>query len=963
MAKPTGGAVLRAVRGPALAGLTDRDLLERFAAGDESAFAALVGRHGGMVLGVCRRVLPTVQDAEDACQATFLVLSRKAAGGGWQPSVANWLYTTARRVAAKARRTADRRAKREAQVLPPEPVSPLDAMTGREAFAALDAELARLPVIYREPLVLCYLEGLTRDEAATRLGLPSATVKSQLDRGRKKLADALTRRGIALGAGLLAVAATSSAGASPPRLVNEILAAAGGSPSLSAAALARGVVMTDILTKAKLAVLAAVATVGLGWGYAAVPAADTPKAAEKMDKPPAKADGKADAPKPAAAERVVTGKVVGSDGKPVQADLLYAWVDGPTESLGKTNPDGTFRVVVPLRDPGAFLVARAEGHGLEFTMPALNTPADVTFRLPPDVPVRGRVVDAQGKPVAGARVAVASVGVYEGRMPDEAFRNWAAEKHVRGFRLPFGDRALAPLSADAKPDRAKGSPFVTATDADGRFAFAGLGAERVVELKVTAAGLADTAVGVFTRRGFDPKPYMTPPEPAMREFSFGYFALPLHGPEPAVVCEPEKLIRGRLTDPDGKPVAGVTVAFSRTSERNLNPAHNTAVTGPDGRYTIRGAKKHPKYMVEVDSDPAAGLLPVQAFADDTVGYEPVTIDLKPGRGVVVTGVVREKGTGKPVACQVQAAVLAENPHAGKYPTFDRSSGTATGMRHTAADGRYRVVTIPGPVLLTVAPAGGGDDATRYRPAKPDPKHPQYFHTEFGVLGYYGLNGLRGFVGGSWCQVIDAKPGDRELTVDVELEPATRTPVKVVDGDGKPVAGAFATGLTHRDFENAQKCDGDTLTVFNVDGERRVSVAHPGRRLVGTLTVKEGEKGAVVRLGTGGAVTGTAVGPDGKPLAGQSVVLQYVRRDVSEAAKALDGPAAGARFEARKTTAGPDGAFRFDAVFVGESFHLGFFKGNKPLTAGSGKPPAHTVSNPGQTLDLGTVKTKPAEGEE
>ena len=95
------------------AGETDRELLARFGAGDETAFAVLVARHAKMVLGVCRRVLPTVQDAEDACQATFLVLSRKAAAGDWQASVANWLYGTARRIAARANRTTQRRAKRE----------------------------------------------------------------------------------------------------------------------------------------------------------------------------------------------------------------------------------------------------------------------------------------------------------------------------------------------------------------------------------------------------------------------------------------------------------------------------------------------------------------------------------------------------------------------------------------------------------------------------------------------------------------------------------------------------------------------------------------------------------------------------------------------------------------------------------------------------------------------------------
>ncbi|HUR53482.1 MAG TPA: sigma-70 family RNA polymerase sigma factor, partial [Gemmataceae bacterium] len=179
---------------------SDKELLRRFAeSGDQSAFAAVTERHAGMVFGVCKRVLHSRADAEDACQAVFLILARKAGALRWQASVANWLYATARKVARNARVAAARRAKREGAVAVAEAVPPADTVTGPEVLAALDEELERLPPRYREPLVLCYLEGLTRDEAATRLGVPETTLKSQLERGRKKLADALTARGCALG--------------------------------------------------------------------------------------------------------------------------------------------------------------------------------------------------------------------------------------------------------------------------------------------------------------------------------------------------------------------------------------------------------------------------------------------------------------------------------------------------------------------------------------------------------------------------------------------------------------------------------------------------------------------------------------------------------------------------------------------------------------------------------------------
>src|SRR5262245_51970620 len=129
MARHTGEAVLQLIHSAANAGgytVNDRDLLRRFAEQQaQAAFAALVRRHTEMVLGVCRRALPTVQDAEDACQATFLVLAQKARGHRWQPSVANWLFTTARHVARNALAAARRRARREARAAVPEAVQPV----------------------------------------------------------------------------------------------------------------------------------------------------------------------------------------------------------------------------------------------------------------------------------------------------------------------------------------------------------------------------------------------------------------------------------------------------------------------------------------------------------------------------------------------------------------------------------------------------------------------------------------------------------------------------------------------------------------------------------------------------------------------------------------------------------------------------------------------------------------------
>jgi RNA polymerase sigma factor (sigma-70 family) len=185
----------------------DPELLQRFIEQrDGTAFAAVVRRHGPMVLGVCRRVLHHEQDAEDAFQATFLVLARKAGSLSCRETVGHWLYRVASQVALKARTAAGRRAAREGRA--EAPVACPDAaseMTLREARALLDEELARLPERLRAPLVLCCLKGTTRDEAARQLGWSLGTLKRRLAQARALLRSRLSCRGLTLSSAWLAV--------------------------------------------------------------------------------------------------------------------------------------------------------------------------------------------------------------------------------------------------------------------------------------------------------------------------------------------------------------------------------------------------------------------------------------------------------------------------------------------------------------------------------------------------------------------------------------------------------------------------------------------------------------------------------------------------------------------------------------------------------------------------------------
>jgi RNA polymerase sigma factor (sigma-70 family) len=240
MAVARSGALLKELRTlyaeGVIGSLADGQLLERFVAGrDEAAFEALVERHGPMILQVCRTTLGNDCDAEDAFQATFLVLARRAGSIRRLDSVASWLFGVARRVAARARVDAARRRKHERRAA--EMAARSDDREERpELGPALCEEVAGLPEKYREVVVLCYLQGHTYEEAARRLGRPIGTVKVRLARARGLLLGRLTRRGLGLPAGAAALGTSAEAAAIvPPALVRDTVQAAL-RPSASAAA-------------------------------------------------------------------------------------------------------------------------------------------------------------------------------------------------------------------------------------------------------------------------------------------------------------------------------------------------------------------------------------------------------------------------------------------------------------------------------------------------------------------------------------------------------------------------------------------------------------------------------------------------------------------------------------------------------------------------------------------------------
>jgi len=285
---------------------TDRELIERFVQDrSESAFADLMARHGSMVLAVCKRHLRDPHAAEDAFQAVFIVLARRAGAVKWRESIGGWLFEVASWVAKKAAAQAARRSTREGARTEhaPEPEAPLPPATAdlTALQAVLDDELRKLPEKFRTPVVLCHLEGLSQDEVAKHLGISDGQLRGRLYRAKERLRERLLRRGFTLSAVLLALNMGGKAQAVPPVLAAGTLRLACAAPSAVPVAvqlLATGVIR-DMGTSFKaLAAVAVLSVLGLAAAGFAVRSAfaDAPNLAQNAPPTPLRADAPAPLP-------------------------------------------------------------------------------------------------------------------------------------------------------------------------------------------------------------------------------------------------------------------------------------------------------------------------------------------------------------------------------------------------------------------------------------------------------------------------------------------------------------------------------------------------------------------------------------------------------------------------------------------------------------------------------------------
>ncbi len=696
--------------------LTDGQLLQRFLSRDdpaaaEAAFAALVDRHGAMVLAICRRELGDVHDADDAFQATFLVLVSKAATMRHWDTVGGWLVGIARRVTARARVDGAHRRRHLHQLghakTQRHPVTSAELESdGRP----LIAEVSRLPERFRAPVVLHYFEGLSTEATAHRLGCARGTVLSRLSRARDRLRRRLEGRGIApavlipagdtltrwlpadpVPAGLAhgTVRAASSLGLAGAAIESVVPA--------TVASLSRRVARTLALSKLGAATLLLLAAACVSIGVAAtLQPEQKPQDGAAMQKPQVAA-GKRQAPpfdQQAKSEPfVLRGQVVDPDGKPVaRAEIVLSiatnGLEGEPRRLGTTGQDGRFDVSIPRialephsgRPESPFqaaLAAVSPGFGPDWSTidpKRADEPIHLELRRD-DVPIEGRVISLEGRPIPGLSVKVAHIA----EIPPAVMSKLRENAGKTNPEL-WGEMRNAFQPGD------KGTFRPVQTGADGRFRVTGIGRDRMAMLLVEGDAVEQSLAIVFTTGDPGYKPVLLPGD--------GSGDRKIEAPRFDMAVAPGRVVEGTVRDRDtGRPVPSATIQ---------NWFGASLRCDAQGRFRIAGQPKGRENFLTVTVGDQPYIKVVKSF-NDPRGIEPVQLDIPVKRGVWVEGKVTNRATGEPVKAVVVYYPFRDNPNVKDCPdaSFLNNNLSDEAEYPTDASGRFRAAVLPGGGILAV----------------------------------------------------------------------------------------------------------------------------------------------------------------------------------------------------------------------------------------------------------------------
>jgi RNA polymerase sigma factor (sigma-70 family) len=859
-------------------GLRDGELLSRYSGSrDEVAFEALVARHGPMVLSTCRAILRNEHDVEDAFQATFIVLARKARSIRGGDALGGWLHRVACRASVEASVSAKKRRRKEAEasVMAASDSCRCGPGTDHDARPILHEEIDRLPRVQRLPVVLCHLEGLTYEEAAGRLGCTVPALRCRLAQARQRLKSRLIRRGVAAPAVGAILMSKGSSAAVPVALCRSAVIAATVGPASPGAALLvhtllRGMRMYQIKI-ATMAVLAAAGLASAGWIAAKDGQPEEPKGATQ---PEAAAVVREE---PAAAKPLETvevkGRVVAPDGRPVAGAAVTAVhfrQDVGAWPRATSGSDGRFTIRVPRDDQDRsngyaalypWLVASAPGYGVAWTQRALvaEGPAERELTLNVEGPaMEGRIVDLEGRPVAGARI--------------EAVRIWFDDKGdlagwiARARNGAAGNlwQGLESLSLDpaARPGRG-GSPaeplvsISATTGADGRFTLTGIGRDRIADLIVTGPAVATTQVHVFSR-----------PEAEIRTVDRGMMRREpfiVHAPKFQLALPPARRVEGVVRDKDsGAPIAGLEIQAAVFDPSSLIASPGIeARTDAEGRYRLDGLPLAAAYRLFIKPDKGLPYLNGTFKAPaESRGLEPVTFDFTLKRGVLVRGRVTDKVTGKPIRGCANYYAFEDNPNAEDHPGFGSSYEQ---YAHFDEAGRYELVALPGRGMIAVR-----DELDRYRPASG-------YETIAGYDAKHGFFKTRPHFLIAHAHAIVAEitidPKAESTTLDLQAEPGRSVPCEVVGPDGTPLGETRVKGQQELFQSSPVPQTSPHFTVYALDPSRprRVIVMHEGRKLIGTVFLKGDEVGPIViKLQPWGSVAGRILDDEGRPRKGMFI---------------------------------------------------------------------------------------------
>jgi RNA polymerase sigma factor (sigma-70 family) len=940
----------------------DRVLLESFVERREpEAFASLVRRHGPLVLGVCRRALKNGPDVEDVFQATFLLLAQKARSIRKQESVGSWLYGVAHRLALRTRANADkrRRHERNAGYLPR--AETMDDLTWRELRAALDEELARLPDKYRAPLLLCYLEGKTQDEAARQLAWSKATVKKRLTRGRNLLRSRLTRRGLAPGVALLAtLLAESMADAAVPGLLVESTTrgvaqlaagqAAGGAISAQAVALAQGVLKSALATKLKFAsaillvALASIAGLAARQAFAGKRPDATPPAVfgnnQTITTPSAVVpQGDLAAKRPEAPKSlVVAGQVLGADGLPLVGGKIHLWTKaarntGDLPVRAETDRDGKFQFSAREQDieQGGIIVAKAAGYGPDWN--ALKKLGDgelLHFKLfRDDLPITGRVLTLEGQPVAEARVEIVRVGKKPG---GEDLASWVKKNvTMRSKGTYLNEEGLQTIPASIL-----GLPETATTGKDGRFQLTGAGRERVVTLNLRGPTIQHTRVWAATRPG---------PERGWIPGSFGLYAATF-----SHFVSPTKPFVGTIRDRrTGMPLAGVSIEGGSWEARTTTDAN--------GKYRLIGVPKGQGYGLIADGRSGLPYFNVTKSLSDTAGLEPITADFELERGIEITGRLTDRATGKPVQGNIHYFPLPDNPRKD-FLTLDGPHAYSYVWGNTNQDGAFTVLGIPGPGVLVAS----AKEADRYVMINTRQELMKVKINEFPVDRCHAL------------ARIDPQENDpKSMTCNMAIELGNVRDGSIVGPNGKPLDGVQVAGLSATEPPRVLTSGAFSLTGLRAAGKRLLVFIHPEKKLgnVQIISGKE-DKPLMVRLEPLATIAGRMVDEDGKPMAGLTITsfpappgADY--ENLPQEFHIFQGvyglaPGVWRDLTTRTAKTDRDGRFQVDGLLPGLPYALYACDGDIQKKGTLVCSRKDVVLEAGKTKDLGEMRKEPTPGD-